>query len=111
MIAKANGETTLLEKYGNTPVEILRSTDVLLNSLSPGSRSRLQVFRIGQGWVEVGTNRKWAGVHHRGNRRVPQRRLWPDPKNWPDSWWSNILTQTREGMVDIVLWMLRRRTR
>src|ERR1019366_7897354 len=35
VIAKAGGAKTLLQTYGATAVEILRDTDLLLNSLSP----------------------------------------------------------------------------
>lgn len=109
LIAKGDGEKTLLENYGDTPVEILRDTGLLLNSLSPGVRGRNKVFRVKAGEVIVGTNRKHAAVHHYGSRdrRIPQRRLWPEPKKWPSNWWTAILEQAKAGLIDIVLWMFR----
>ncbi len=109
LIAKQAGEVTLMELYGDTPVEILRDTGLLLNTLSPGRRSPDRIFRTGPGEVEVGTNRKYAGVHHRGNRRVPQRRLWPEPRRWPAAWWNLLTEALRGGLVDVAIWLLRSR--
>jgi hypothetical protein len=119
-ILKEEGAQTILSVYGNTRVEILRDTGLLLNSLTPGidpivgiapstpPRTPHQVFRLGQGEVVIGTNRKWCGTHHRGvPGRIPKRPLWPDPKKWPSSWWRDILGQAREGLVDIALHLLR----
>jgi hypothetical protein len=107
-IIKEEGATTLFDKYGGTTVDILRDTGLLLNSLSPGVATGEQVFRVGHGEVIVGTNRKWAGVHHRGSRngRIPQRRLWPEPGRWPSSWWLDILDQGRQGLVDVAIHLL-----
>ncbi len=107
-ISKAEGATTLMEQYGNAQVEILRDTGLLLNSLSPGVTGGDQVFRTGPGEVIVGTNRKWAGIHHHGSRngRIPQRRLWPDPSRWPSSWWLDLLEQGRQGLVDVAMQLL-----
>lgn len=102
-ISKSEGATTIFDKYAHAQVDILRDTGLLLNSLSPGVASGERVLRVGRGEVIVGTNRKWAGVHHRGSRdgRIPQRRLWPEPRRWPSSWWLDILEQARQGLVDI----------
>lgn len=106
-ILKRAGATTLMDKYGHTQVEILRDTGLLLNSLSPGVTSAERVFRTVPGEVIVGTNRKWAGVHHRGseNGRIPQRRLWPEPGKWPSIWWIDLLEQARQGLVDIAIYL------
>ncbi len=100
-ISKAEGATTLLAKYGGRKVEILRDTGVLLNSLSPGVGSGNQVLRVGRGEVVVGTNVPYARFHHERTRRIPQRRLWPEPSRWPSSWWRDILEQARAGVLDI----------
>lgn len=117
-IVKAEGAKTLMSEYGDTPTLILRSTGFLLNSLSPGiepdnlppnstSAPKVdeQVFNILPGAVMVGTNRKYAGVHHNGskNGRIPQRRLWAKPENWPQSWWELILSQARQGLIEAIL--------
>lgn len=105
--------TTLMSQYGNTPVEILRDTGALTNSLTPGvvgSKPKDQVFRVQPGAVVVGTNRKWAGVHHEGSKdgRIPQRRLWPAPSRWTSRWWDLLLQQARGGMTDLVKFLLQR---
>lgn len=101
-ILKREGAQTLLDKYGHRQVDILRDTGLLLNSLSPGVASPNAVFRIGHGEVIVGTNRKGAAAHHHGvPGRLPQRRLWPEPRKWPATWWTGILEQLRQGLVDI----------
>ena len=108
IVLKTEGATTLLQKYGGRQVEILRDTGLLLNSLSPGVASPHRVFRVGRGEVIVGTNRKGAGAHHRGvPGRLPQRRLWPDPRRWPKSWWQDVTDQVKQGAVDVALEILR----
>lgn len=103
-ILKREGATTLLQKYGNRQVEILRDTGLLLNSLSPGVSSDSQVFRVGSGEVTVGTNRRGAAAHHHGvPGRLPQRRLWPDPSKWPPSWWQELQEQVKQELIDIAL--------
>ena len=116
-IVKASGGETLIGKYGGEPVEILRDTGLLLNSLSPGVDTNAttpptvenQVFRIGKGEVIIGTSRKWAAAHHNGiPGRLPQRRLWAEPKDWPANWWADITDQAKEGIVEIMVFMLQR---
>lgn len=108
LVLKGEGATTLLQKYGGRKVEILRDTGLLLNSLSPGYGGPEQVFRVEPGAVTVGTNRKGARGHHEGiPGRLPQRRLWPEPSKWPESWWRDILTEVKQGMVDIFLQIMR----
>ena len=118
VIIKGEGAKTLIGEYGTTPVEILRDTGLLLNSLSPGAppvananpgNVSEQVFRLEKAEVIVGTNRKHAGSHHRGiPGKLPQRRLWPHPARWPSSWWGEMLDQARQGMIDIVAFFLKR---
>lgn len=119
-ILKDEGAQTLMGVYGNTPVEILRDTGVLYNSLSPGMvvgtapppqhppKPDKQVFRTRLGEVIVGTNRKWSWTHHEGTARIPRRPLWPDPKRWTGGWWDAILTQGQLGIVDLIVYLLRK---
>jgi hypothetical protein len=108
LVLKREGAKTLLDKYGHRQVEILRDTGLLLNSLSPGVMSNESVFRIGNGEIIVGTNRKGARGHHHGiPGRLPQRRLWPAPDKWPAPWWADIRDQVKQGMVDIILYSIK----
>lgn len=110
LVLKGEGARTLVDKYGHRQVEILRDTGLLLSSLSPGTGAAESVFRVGRGEVTVGTNRKGAAAHHRGvPGRLPQRRLWPDPRNWPASWWRDILVELRAGILDLMADILNRR--
>jgi hypothetical protein len=102
LVLKSEGAVTLLDKYGHRKVDILRDTGLLINSLSPGVAGENQVFRVGHGEVIVGTNRKGAGAHHHGvPGRLPQRRLWPEPKKWPKNWWYDIMDQLKQGVLDL----------
>lgn len=106
---KSEGAKTLIGEYGNTPVEILRDTGLLLNSLSPGVNSPDQIFDPSSNDVVVGTSRKWAGCHHRGiPGKLPQRRLWPAPDQWPDSWWADILGEAKIGLLEVAMFLIRR---
>lgn len=108
VILKGMGAVTLLQKYGNRKVDILRDTGKLLSSLSPGEPSEHSVFRVGRGDVTVGTNRPGALAHHEGDPpRLPQRRLWPEPERWSTGWWRGILVPVRDGVVKMVMDELR----
>lgn len=118
-VLKSEGcSPTLMERYGDTPVEILRDKGLLLNSLSPGAdpdsapasppKQPNQVFRNGVGEVMVGTNRKHCLTHHKGTDRIPQRRLWPEPSRWTPGWWSSMLVQAQKGAVEIITYLLGR---
>jgi hypothetical protein len=116
-VLKAEGAKTLMSEYGDEDLQPLRDTGLLLNSLSPAIMPdqvtaadknapavQDQIFRLAAGRVAVGTNRKWAAVHHNGSRdgRIPQRRLWPKPSRWPSSWWNLLLHQARMGLIEAV---------
>ncbi len=102
IVLKGMGAKTLVEKYGGRQVETLRDTGLLLNSLSPGVTSTNQIFRVENGAVVVGTNRRGAVYHHNGiPGRLPQRRLWPAPSRWPSSWWDSIMSEAKQGLLDI----------
>ena len=120
-----SGVKTLMSEYGDTQVDILRDTGLLLNSLSPGVETQPsggggaasvpqvpnQVFRVGHGEVIVGTNRKWAAAHHNGiPGRLPQRRLWAAPGKWPRAWWNDLLATARDGLIEIAIFMIQRRS-
>ena len=108
LVLKGEGATTLLQKYGGRKVEILRDTGLLLNSLSPGTGSAEQVFRVGGGAVIIGTNRRGAAAHHGGiPGRLPQRRLWPEPNKWPASWWADILDAGKQAVFDLAIQFIR----
>lgn len=119
-VLKQEGATTLFDRYSKTQVDILRDTGLLLNSLSPVTppqsatssppKRDKQIFLLRRGEVRIGTNRKGAAAHHEGNprRKLPQRRLWPEPGKWTPQWWDDLLTQARQGIIDIVLHLLRR---
>lgn len=107
MILKAEGGKTILGEYGDTKVEILRDTGLLLNSFSPGVPSKEQILRTEPGAVILGTNRKGAADHHRGiPGRLPQRRLWPEVSSWPAAWWDRIAGVLRQGTISLVTRML-----
>ncbi len=96
------------DKYGRD-YEILHDRGRLLESLRPGSGSAEQVFEIADGRVIVGTNREGAARNHQGDPpKLPQRRLWPDPSDWPDEWWDQILEEVQAGVVDLVVQELRK---
>ena len=121
LVLKDEGATTLMATYGGASVEILRDTGLLLSSLTPGAppaeaessppRRPHQAFRLGRGEVVVGTTRPWARTHHEGvPGKIPQRRLWPPVPRWPAAWWADILTQARDGLIQVALYLLGRRT-
>lgn len=103
IVLKKEGAQTLVHKYGGVNVDILRDTGLLLNSLSPAKTTDVSIFKVSPGEVAVGTNRKGAIYHHVGTARLPQRRLWPEPGNWPSSWWLDILEQLQQGLLDLVV--------
>lgn len=107
------------QEAGDAKIQILRDTGLLFNSLSPGipgaashhmpSRKARQVFRLNPGSVTIGTNRVGAIYHHEGRfPPLPQRRLWPAPEDWPKNWWSEILQQGREGLLEVAQTILSR---
>lgn len=98
---KREGATTLFQKYSGRSAEILRDTGLLLNTLTPGYGGGEQVFEVAHGRVTIGTKRKGASAHHHGTKRLPQRRLWPDPSKWPVSWWKDMLTQLKQGLLEV----------
>lgn len=110
-VLKREGAKTLIGVYGDTKVEILRDTGLLLNSLSPGVNPgsvEHQIFQATPGEVIIGTNRKGASAHHNGiPGRLPQRKLWPDPDDWPKEWIDDIQDQAAQGFTEILFYLLR----
>ena len=119
IVVKEEGAKTIIGEYGNTPVQMLRDYGLLLNSLSPSlAPDRAtdvapivdnQIFRLAPAAVTIGTNRVGAAAHHKGiPGKLPQRRLWPDPAKWPAAWWKGLLSQARQGIIDVVTSLLKR---
>lgn len=107
-ILKREGAVTLFDKYGSRQAQILVDSGALLESLSPGSGSPHQVFRIERSEVIIGTTREGAAAHHTGIPGcLPQRRLIPPPNRWPASWWKSVTDEVCEGLVDITIQTLR----
>lgn len=105
--SKGKGSSLPFDKYDTSSL-ILQDTGLLLSSLTPFSSAPEQVFRVEPGEVTIGTNRKWAVVHHHGiPGKLPQRRLWPILNSWPTSWWSDILGELQQGVVDITAEVVR----
>lgn len=102
-VAGRRGGKKMSRKERSTrSVETLRDTGILLNSLSPGTNAPGQILEVERNEVTVGTDVPYAKFHHYGTKRMPQRRLWPDPNDWPDSWWEDIAEQAREGLMEVV---------
>lgn len=107
VMTKAN--SILFDKYGGkSRTDILVDTGELLESLSPDIKSASRVFRDAPGSVTIGTSRKWAASHHYGvPGKIPQRRLWPKPSRWPNSWWDSVLKQVQQGIVEMIVQQVR----
>lgn len=87
--------------------ELARSLRSRSNPRSAGSsppRVEGQIFRLTEGAVTVGST-NWKGLlHHVGSPpKLPQRRLWPPPSDWPSSWWTAILTVVHDELVRLIL--------
>lgn len=104
-ILKSKGAKTLIGEYGDAPHEILGSTGGLFMSLSPGQAGN--VLTPERNAILVGTNYPFASAHHNGTRRIPQRRLWPEPRNWTAVWWTDMLGELRDGIMEIAVDLLR----
>jgi hypothetical protein len=85
---------------GTGQVQILRDTGILLSSLSPGGTGN--IMDILPGSITLGTNCPYAVHHHEGTAKIPARPLWPDPRDWPESWWLDIGEQARAGIARLV---------
>ena len=117
---KAEGGKTKLEVYGNRPHEILRDTEVLLNSLSPGELGSDgvsyrppepdadggQIFKTIANGVIVGTNVKYAAAHNYGvpDRKLPARPFLPKkcPQVWLERWMGALERALQSGLTRAV---------
>lgn len=115
---KRQGAKTKLEVYGTRQVDILRDTGVLFNSLSPGLLNESgpqasyappegQTIETGPGDLIVGTSVRYAAAHQYG-RRVPQRRILPEPDRIPAAWLEDFAEQASEGFAAAVYEFARR---
>lgn len=116
-VLKSEGAKTILSVYGDTKVDILRDTDVLLNSLSPGlpgdsgevgPANANQVLRAEPGAAIVGTNVPYAAAHHHGNpkKNLPERRLWPESSRWPAAWLAEEVEQLKQGSKRLLMLLI-----
>lgn len=116
---KKEGGRTKIDAYKDLPHEILRSSGVLFNSLSPGQLGgddtniiysppsgdggSDQVFALKPSGVIVGTNVVYARTHNEGDakRGIPARPFLPKnvPQSWKDRWLSAGLGAIRSGLV------------
>ena len=92
-ILKSEGVTTLFDKYRSAKVDILRVTDSLLNGM---------LVRVEGGEILIEATAKHSAAHHYGTSHIPQRRLWPEPSRWPQSWWDDITGAIQDGLNEIV---------
>lgn len=116
IIMKSRGAKTKLEVFGNRQVQILVDTGRGRGSLTPGTITEFgpnaqyqkptglgavdQEFDVSNpNAVVVGTNVGYMGAHHRGNKRLPRRRLWPE--EFPQEWWNHIIGVAISGLVRI----------
>ena len=64
-------ESTIRRK-GGSPTQILVDSGVMRNSLTgPGHKG--SYFRVGDGWLEIGTRIRYAGFHQEGTYRMKTR--------------------------------------
>lgn len=97
------------------PHEILRDDGTLFNSLSPGLAGEVRpdgILQVNPGECVGGTNVPYAIYHHSDEPRklradgqpvLPQRRLWAEPSQWPQTWWNMIGGSAVRGMALIVI--------
>lgn len=93
----------ILEELGKLVHSLIPPT---ANSTGPSNRTD-QVFKIEGNAVVVGTDREWAWTHMKGiPGRLPQRRLWPEPSKWPESWWRMIVEAAKMEVVKAIIRIL-----
>ena len=103
------GKARRRNRYDSDRDDILVDTGALLDSLSPWSDSPDKIFKVTGNGVTLGTRREGAMDHHTGvpERNIPQRRLWPEPTNWPDSWWQDIKDEVVQSVVRSIVEKMR----
>lgn len=114
-VMKKRGAKTMLEVFGNRPVEVLRDTGILMNSLSPGVWTEGgyrkpsqpggsdQVFDLAANGVTVGTNVPYAEAHQNGDpsRGIPARPFLPRgdaPEVWKQRWLDVAAAAVAQGL-------------
>ena len=86
-------------------VLILRDTDSLFRSFSPGVDG--DILEAPKGKIIVGTNRHWW--HHRGGKNLPSRPFWPLNGALPDSWYAAMGAAINRGLIEIITFLVRQR--
>lgn len=95
-------------EFDEAAVEILIDTGKLFRSLTPGVRSKDQVFEVRPGEIIVGTNAvsergfPYPAAHHHGTVNLPQRRLWPQVSDWPPRWHEVIRDVFQRGVALLI---------
>lgn len=90
-ILRAEGATTLFDKYGHHSVRILYDTGALYRSIS---------VRVNRNEAIISSSHPAAVAHHNGRPgKLPQRRLWPGPRRWPDTWWRDLIEIIQQEAV------------
>ena len=93
--------------------KILRDTGRLLQSLTPRIGSSDQIFNVGPGSVEVGTNVTYFKYHQSaaprqlkkdGTPRLPRRQVLPDPGQMPQDWINDIMRTIAEALRTEAFW-------
>lgn len=95
-ILKSEGAKTLFDKYAHGKPDILKNSGKLLSSIG--------IKGIITNSIEIHADPKicpYAAAHHNGvPGKLPQRRLWPPVKNWPQNWWDDILNSATKLVVE-----------
>ena len=90
---------------------ILRDTDTLYRSFTPiaapgraggAPMAPFRVVRFKPGSIEIDSDCPYAAFHHLGTRKMPARPLWPEAKNWPSSWWLEILRAMTDELAAVI---------
>ncbi len=98
-------------KYAKNATAILMESGELANSLKPpqgSGRRKSQVFSVANGQLVLGTEREWSWTHQKGIAPwLPERRLWPPPRQWPASWWKRINEAAKMALIEVITDLLK----
>lgn len=81
-------------KTKSGPVDILKDTGALYNSIEVSIHSR--------GEIEIKSSIPYSGFQHRGNpsTNCPARPLWAPPADWPSKWWVATIKPLAQGLAE-----------